>query len=91
MIVSYPATPSQAAKNAKERRNQLQRERRATPEAKAKEVLANRTSRFRKAARAKGYGGDWKRLEDCDCEFCSLAIKFNVPVGTRMDRVVKAA
>jgi hypothetical protein len=50
MIVSYPATPSQAAKNAKERRNQLQRERRATPEAKAKEARATRRSYYHKSA-----------------------------------------
>jgi len=82
MIVSYPATPSQAAKNAKERRNQLQRERRSTPEAKAKEVQANRTSRFRAWARGKGYDLKyWTRLAECDCEFCTAAIKHKIAVG----------
>lgn len=55
------------------RRNNQQRARRASPEAKAREVVANRKSRFRALVRNEGWEGIEIR-NNCNCPFCVKAI-----------------
>lgn len=59
----------------REEANEKQRARRASPEAKAKEVVANRKSRLKKKADKIGLDRspyDLKRLaEGCECSWCN--------------------
>jgi hypothetical protein len=57
-------------------RNRRQRARRASPEAKAEEVLANRKSRTLKKLRRLGLNGCVKR---CFCNLCTQARALGIP------------
>ncbi len=66
-----------AYKDENERRNQLQRERRATPEAKAKEARATKISRYKKLGNTRSaYPVVFEGGEVCHCNTCSQAERY---------------